>query len=64
MYFPEKTVAEYNVGQLNKLEGDLEVITSINILSTRPYFEPRIDDAEGKVVGTPLVNILYLKKKC
>ena len=61
--FPRrKTVAEYNIRQVNKLPGDLEVIQSSNIMSTRARYEPRIDNADGKVAGTPLVNVLYLKK--
>ena len=31
-------------------------------MSTSARYEPRIDNADGKVVGTPLVNVLYLKK--
>ena len=55
-------VREYNDKMLNQLEGPMEVLPATNIMSTKKQFDPKIDDADGKVVGTPLTNVLYLKK--
>ena len=55
-------VKEYNEKMISQLEGELEVLPSKNIMSTRKQFDPYIDEADGKVRGTPLQNILYLKK--
>ena len=62
--FPRRTmVKEYNEKMISQLEGELEVLPSKNIMSTRKQFDPYIDEADGKVRGTPLQNILYLKKR-
>ena len=47
---------------ISQLDGELEVLPSKNIMTTRKQFDPYIDEADGKVRGTPLQNILYLKK--
>ena len=61
--FPrKKDVKEYNDKMINQLEGELEVLEATNIMATRKEFFPQVDSADGKVVGTPLVNVLYLKK--
>ena len=56
---------KYNEKQLNLLEGELEVLQAKNILTTRKYFEPYVDedDDDGKVKGTPLINNLYRNKE-
>ena len=60
--FPRRTmVKEYKEKMLTSLDGELEVLPSKNIMSTRKQFDPYIDEADGKVRGTPLQNILYLK---
>ena len=62
--FPlKKMVKEYNEKQLSLLEGDLEVVCATNILSTRKHFDPPVDEADGKVRGTPLISKLYLKRR-
>ena len=62
--FPRRTmVKEYNEKILSLSDGELEVLPSKNIMSTRKQFDPYIDEADGKVRGTPLQNILYLKKR-
>ena len=61
--FPRrKLVKEYNEKMLNLLDGDLEVLKAKNIMSTRKEFDPHVDETDGKVRGTPLQNVLYLKK--
>ena len=62
--FPTKEmVKRYNEQQLSRLEGDLEVLEATNILTTKKYFDPPVDEKDGKVRGTPLANVLYLKKE-
>ena len=63
--FPtRKLVKEYNEKQLNLLEGECEVLTATNILSTKKHFESSVDPVDGKVKNTSLLNKLYLKKGC
>jgi len=40
----------------------LVVLSATNIISTKKYFDPSVDQKDGKVKNTPLQNILYLKK--
>ena len=54
-------VNEYNHKKLNETEGELEVLTSKNIMPTRKEFNPKIDK-DGKVDKTSLDHVLYLKK--
>ena len=61
--FPlKRMVKQYNEKEVSCLEGDYEVLQAINILSTKKFFEPFVDEEDGKVRGTPLLNTLYLKK--
>ena len=61
--FPTKDmVKRYNEKELHRLPGDLEVMKATNILTTKKYFEPIVDEKDGKVRGTPLADVLYLKK--
>ena len=61
--FPKRAIVrKYNEQKLNQLEGPLEVLEATNILSTKRHFEPKVDEDDGKVCGTPLINTLYLKK--
>ena len=55
------SVNEYNHKMLNETEGELEVLTSKNIMPTRKEFNPKIDK-DGKVDKTSLDHVLYLKK--
>ena len=55
-------VKRYNEKQLSRLPGDLEVLKATNILTTKKYFEPIVHEKDGKVRGTPLADVLYLKK--
>ena len=62
--FPrKKMVREYNEKMLNNVEGQLEVLQATNIISTRKTFDPYVDEADGKVRGTALTIVLYLKKE-
>ena len=56
------TIPEYNEKNLDQVDGPLEVLQATDILATKRQFEPKVDEKDGKVIGTPLVNTLYLKK--
>ena len=61
--FPNReTIREYNEKELNHLEEPLEVLQAKNILATKRHFEPKVDEKDGKVHGTPLISTLYLKR--
>ena len=47
---------------MGHLEGDLEILEATNILETRAHFAANVEEKDGKVRGTPLINHLYLKK--
>ena len=61
--FPKKkNVKKYNEKMINLLEGDNEVLVATNIMTTRKQFDPQVDESDGKIKGTPLTQILYLKR--